>query len=158
MFRNNTASVAEPLHDEVISTVDEEPVPLSHLGLDLDVPAIGWVAYLTGRGVSVLVDDLGRDSISRVDAKQLLDERRQAEIRRREVAERQEQQAIEADRQWREHLNPGLPWYEIPPGVSAAELWAAAEKDAKPKRRTPLEDALASEGMVYRQLQDEEAS
>jgi hypothetical protein len=116
--------------------VDEEPVPLSHLGLDLDVPAIGWVFYLTGRGVSVLVDDLGRDSISRVDAKQLLDERRQAEIRRREVAERQEQQAIEADRQWREHLNPGLPWYEIPPGVSAAELWAAAEKDAKPKHAT----------------------
>jgi hypothetical protein len=123
--------------------VDEEPVPLSHLGLDLDVPAIGWVAYLTGRGVSVLVDDLGRDSISRVDAKQLLDERRQAEIRRREVAERQEQQAIEADRQWREHLNPGLPWYEIPPVCLLRSC-------GRRLRRTPSRNAARHSRMRWR--------
>ena len=46
----------------------------------------------------------------------------------------------------------GLHWTDIPDGVSIAQVWVQAEKDAKPKRRTPLEDALAGEGTVYRPL------
>ena len=93
--------------------------------------------------------------ISRADARQLLDERRENEIRRREVAERQERQAIESDRKWRAQLNRGVPWYAIPPGVTAAEALAQAEKDARPRRRMMLEDTLAGEGMVNRPLRDE---
>jgi hypothetical protein len=88
----------------------------------------------------------------------LLDELREAEARKREVAERQEQLAIEADRQWRAQLSPGLPWYALPHGVSAAEAWAQAEKDAKPKRRSLLEDALeGGGGLVFHPLRDEES-
>jgi hypothetical protein len=50
---------------------------VSHLALDLGEPPVGgWVAYLAGRGLEVLTDDLGRPAVSRADARQLLDERR----------------------------------------------------------------------------------
>jgi hypothetical protein len=42
--------------------------------------------------------------------------------------------------------------YEV---VRGHQVWVQAEKDAKPKRRSPLEDALAGEGTVYRPLPDE---
>jgi hypothetical protein len=42
-----------------------EPVPLSHLELDLPAPTIGWAAGLAERGISVQVDDVGRLSVSR---------------------------------------------------------------------------------------------
>jgi hypothetical protein len=88
-------------------------------------------------------------SVSRSDARQLLTERRENEARAREVAAQQERQAIERDRQFRAQLGVGIPWYEIPAGVTAAEMWAAAEKDAQPKRRSVLEEALAGEGMTF---------
>jgi hypothetical protein len=71
------------------------------------------------------------------------------------VRERQEQAAVERDRAFRAALPKGLHWTDIPVGVSAAEVWAQAEKDALPRRRSPLEDALAGEGMVYRPLPDD---
>jgi hypothetical protein len=55
------------------------------------------------------LDNVGRRSISRADARQLLSERRENEIRQREIAERQERQAIERDRQWREQLRSPVP-------------------------------------------------
>jgi hypothetical protein len=58
----------------------------------LPEPAGGWVAYLAGRGIEVITDDIGRDAISRDDARLLIAERRAAEARKREVAERQERQ------------------------------------------------------------------
>jgi hypothetical protein len=133
MFRNNTNTIAEPT-----SNVEEHPaddlhvgcdlVPLTVLALDLGEPSVGGRdAYLSGRGIPVVLDDIGRKAISRADARQLFDERREDEIRRREVAVRQEQQAIERDQQWRAQLPGGVPWYEIPPGVIAAEAWAQGE-------------------------------
>jgi hypothetical protein len=157
MFRN-AAPVTEPdAPDDVGTAVPTNLIPLSVLQLDLDPPAGGWDAYLTGRGVGIAVDDIGRKAISRADARQLFDEKREAEARAREIAQRQEHRAVERDRAFRAALPTGLHWTELPPGVSAAEVWAAAERDAQPKRRTPLEDALAGDGMVYRPLRDGES-
>jgi hypothetical protein len=132
-------------------------VPLSVLALDLPEPPGGWPAYLAGRGVPVLTDDIGRLAIARAEARQLLDEQREAEAHAREVAARQERQAVERDRAFRAALPTGLHWTEIPVGATAGEVWAAADRAARLKRRTPLEDALAGDGMVYRPLRDEES-
>jgi hypothetical protein len=153
MFSKTTAPVTEP------TPVEAEPadlIPLSVLQLDLDAPAVGWHDYLKGHGIEVLADDLGRKAVSRADARLLFDEQRKEEARRREVAARQEQQAVERDRAFRAALPKGTHWTEIPVGVSAAEMWVQAEKDAKPKRRTPLEDALAGGGIVFHPIRGDE--
>jgi hypothetical protein len=140
MFRTMTDTEPAP----VVSNPD--PVPLSVLELDLDPPTTGWEPFLTDRGIAVLVDDLGRKSISRDNARQLLDDQREAEVRRQEVVKRNEQRAIEADQQWRSRLWPGLPADLIPAGVSAASAMLTAARDAQPKRLTPLQEALANSG------------
>jgi hypothetical protein len=112
----------------------ETLIPLSHLELDLDPPADGWARYLTDRGVAVTLDDLRRSAISRADARQLFDEHRANQVRAREVAARQERQAVEQDQQWRTNLPSGLPWYEIPPDVLPVVAMTQADRDAQPKR------------------------
>ena len=73
--------------------MNDQPIPLSELQLDLDAPGDGWPAYLAARGVPIVEDDIGRPSISRSDARQLFIERRESEVRRREVAARNDAQA-----------------------------------------------------------------
>jgi hypothetical protein len=147
MFRNPDP-VAELANNDVAVPADD-PVPLSHLALDLPEPPVGWITYLNGRGIDLVDDDIGRKSISRADAWQLLDERREDEARRRELAQRREREAIEADRAFRAALPKGLHWTDIPVGVSAAQMWAQAEKDSRPRRRSVLDDALSNQGSVY---------
>jgi hypothetical protein len=150
MFRNNTniiAAEADLPHDVVVTT-PAEPVPVSVLALDLPAPAIGWPTFLAGRGIEIVIDDVGRDSISRADARMLLDERREDEIRRRQIAERQEQQAVEADRVRRASIWSGLPAIAIPEGVSAASAMFAADREARPRRQSPLQHALSNDGGI----------
>jgi hypothetical protein len=109
----------------------------------------GWTAYLTGRGIPIVLDHVGRSAISSADAKQLLDERREAEARRLEVLQRQEQQAIEQDRARRAHIWTGIPAIDLPYAVSASSAMLAAAHDARPKRTTVLEEALAGESLTY---------
>jgi hypothetical protein len=143
MFRTMPETEPAPV------VTSDELIPLSVLALDLpEPPASGWDVYLTGRGIEVVTDDIGRPAISRADAKQLIDEKQQGEAHAREVAARQEREAVERDRAFRAALPTGLHWTDIPVGVSAAELWAAAEKDARPRRRSVLEDALSNEGTI----------
>jgi hypothetical protein len=86
MFR--TAPAAEPAPDVKFSA--DDLIAISVLALDLAEPPVGgWAAYLKGRGIAVIDDGIGRPSISRDDARQLLDEKRENEARRREIAERQ---------------------------------------------------------------------
>jgi len=66
-------------------------VPISVLGLDLAQPISGWEQMLADRGVEVVEDDLGRASISRSDARALIEDRRQRESRL--AAERTEKAA-----------------------------------------------------------------
>ena len=155
MFR--TAPDTEPAPVEVPPA---DLIPLSVLGLDVAEPITGWEPFLTVRNIPTVFDDVGRKAVSRADARTLIAEHREqqeaAEAHQRAVRERQEAAAVEADQRFRAQLIPGTPWSEFD-GANPAEVWAAREKAAKPKRRTPLEDALSGEGMVYRPLQDEES-
>ena len=125
MFRN-TAS-AETGEIDVIDVADL--IPLSHLALDLDPPAVGWAAYLTGRGIEIVHDDIGRKAISRGDAKRLFDERRDNEARAREVMARQERAAVQKDEQFRAALPRGLAWHQVPMGLTPAQAMAASDPD-----------------------------
>jgi hypothetical protein len=40
----------------------------------------------------------------------------------------------------------GIPWYEIPVGMTAAEFLAANDPDKRPKRVSVLEDSLSGSG------------
>jgi hypothetical protein len=136
----------------------EPPVPLSHLELDLPAPVEGWAVFLAGRGVEVTLDDIGRMSVSRGDARQLLIEQREAEARKREVLERNEQQAIEADRVRRASIWGGVPATAFPDGVSAASVMLTAAQDARPRRQSPLQHALTNSGeLVFHSLAEHDA-
>jgi hypothetical protein len=141
MFRS--APVLEPPPDEVISTVDKEPVPLSVLSLDLSEPPEGWAVFLAARDIEVTLDDIGRMSVARVDARRLLTEKREREAeqaRRRKLAEAR---AVADDQLRRVQIWGGAPAVD---GVSAAALMLQANRDAQPKRQSVLQHALANTG------------
>jgi hypothetical protein len=137
-----------------------EPIPLSVLELDLPAPTIGWAAGLAEKGISTVLDDLGRLCVSRSDARRLFEEHRETESRRREVLERQEALAVEQDRAFRAALPKGLAWYELPDGVSFAQAAAAAEAEAHPRRTPSPGEWLFGETdtMVFHSLEGEEES
>jgi hypothetical protein len=148
MFKTTPAAEPAPV-------VEVEPVdliPLSVLGLDVAEPTTGWTAYLTGRGIPIVLDDVGRKSVSRADARQLFDEKHESEARRREAVARREREAIEADQLRRAALYKGVSAELLPVGVSAGDAMAAAALAAEPKRTTPLQEALSGESMRYHRL------
>jgi hypothetical protein len=134
-----------------------EPLPLSVLELDLPASPIGWPAYLAGKGIDIVLDDLGRAAVSRSDARRLFEEKRAAEAKAREMAEANERQAIEADLQWRAALPRGAAWYEVPPGVLPVVAMTEAAKAEQPRRRSVLEDALAGGATVMHILEPQPA-
>src|SRR5215212_8015497 len=103
---SKTAPVTESAPDVVVPAA---LVPISHLALDLDVPPNDWAAFLAARNIEITLDDIGRMSVSRVAARQLLTEQREAEVRRREKAAEFERQAVERDQQFRAQLGRGVP-------------------------------------------------
>jgi hypothetical protein len=132
MFR--TVTDTEPAPVEVAPA---EPVPISVLSLDLAEPPVGgWAAYLKGRGIEVVTDDIGRESVSRSDARMLLAEQAEAEVRKREIMERNEQRMAAADQAWRAGLHKGVPWYRLPDGMSPGEAMAFAEAEANRHKST----------------------
>ena len=136
-----------------------EPIPLSVLALGLDQqPANGWTVWLAEQGISITFDDLGRRCISRADAKRLLDEKRQAEIRRQDQLARLEQEAVEKDRAWRASLPRGAAWYDVPAGVHPATAMLQAAKDAQPRRTPSQVEWMFGEAdtMVYHELPAED--
>jgi hypothetical protein len=78
--------------DEIVKVRSEyEPtVPLKILELEMDRPVEGWPMFLGARAIKIIPDDLGRDSVSRGDARRLLDERREQELRRAALQRLQE--------------------------------------------------------------------
>jgi hypothetical protein len=125
-------------HADVIAP--DELIPFVVLALSLPEPVEGWDAFLAAHNITVAEDDLGRASVARSAAKLLLAERRQAEALAREVMERQEQRFIEQDQQQRAELYKGVPWHQVPYGVSPALAMAEAGKAAEPKRRSLMDD------------------
>jgi hypothetical protein len=135
-----------------------ELIPLSVLGLDLPEPVGGWAAELAGRGVAVVLDDLGRPSITRAAARAIFAEHRaqqEAAARHREEVERR---VIAADAARRAALPKGIPANSVPTGVSAAELLMLSDPmDQESRRESVLEHALANRdgAILYRPIRDE---
>jgi hypothetical protein len=156
MFRSTGTDTAESAPDVNVAA---DVIPLSVLQLDLDAPVEGWLVHLNAKGVEVTLDDLGRMSIARVDARRLFTEKREREAeqaRRRKLAEAQ---AVADDQIRRAQIWRGVPADHLPIGATPASVMLAAAKGARPKRVTPLQEALAgSEGMTYHSLSDEDAS
>jgi hypothetical protein len=131
----------------------EPLIPLSVLSLDLEPSTAGWAADLAAKGVAIELDDLGRTSISRADARRLFTEHRESLARHQEMAERA---ALEAEKVRLAELPAGIPWYEVPAGMSAAEaMVAAGGGDERPRRRSVIEDALDGRGTVMHILPPE---
>jgi hypothetical protein len=121
-----------------------ELVPLSVLGLDVPEPQGGWVAELAGRGVEIVLDDVGREAVTRETARTLLAEHRE---RQEEAARHRaaiEERLIAADAARRAALPPGIPAGAVPTAMSAAELMMAADPMQGPRRESVLEHALAN--------------
>jgi hypothetical protein len=138
-----------------VPELHEPLIPLSILELDLaEAPRSGWAAYLAGQGISIEFDDVGRRAISRGDAKKLLDQQRQAEIRRQDQLARLEQEAVEKDRVRRAALPKGIPWYEVAPGMTAAEAMVAGDPDRRPRRKSAAASFLDGEGMVMHPIRE----
>ena len=127
-----------------------EVIPLSVLGLDLGVPGEGWPTFLGRRAIAIVPDFLGRDSIGVDAARRLLDERRGDELRRRKrAAVQQEEEEEEADKLRRAQIWTGVSADAIPVGVHPATAMLQASKDARPRRVSPLEEALDNGGSVF---------
>jgi len=121
-------------------------------------PAEGWHVYLAGRGVQITLDDIGRPSVTRTGARMLVTERHEAEARKAQKLEEAERAAVEQDRQRRASIWGGIPADMIPVGVSPAQAMALAEKDARPRRRSVLEDSLSNSGTVFHPIRHEDES
>jgi hypothetical protein len=151
MFSRNTMPDTEPApvvpSEQLVPPV--ELVPLSVLALDLPAPGDGWSAFLAGRGIEVVTDDIGRASISRGDAKMLFDEQRELAQRRAEALRRADAAAEEFDRQRRAQLFAGIDASLVPAGMSAASAMLLAGHDDRPRRRSPVAEALDGQGMTY---------
>ena len=142
----------DPLPLKVVEVPADDLVPLSHLGLDLPVPPIGWTAYLNNVDIEILTDDVGRAAIHRHDARRLFDEHHANEVRKAELRAAAEKRAIEADQQLRAQMPAGV---RVPDGMTYAEAAMQAELDAlsyRRRRRSPLEDALDNGGMTFHSL------
>jgi hypothetical protein len=155
MFRSLPA--AEPAPDVIPK---ESPVPLSVLSLDLEQPPIGWAAYLNNLGVEIVTDDLGRPSIHRHDARRLIAEHHDNEVRKAEVRAAAEKRAIESDQAFRARVGRGVPTSTIPTNSTYAQAALAAqlnELDYRPKRTSLMEEVFSnSKEMTIHPLEREE--
>jgi hypothetical protein len=158
MFRTTIPAV-EPDRAEAVAPPDL--VPLSVLSLDLPAPVEGWTAYLNAKDIEVVDDDLGRSAVTRSDAKRLFDEAREAEERKAQRRKLAEAQAVADDQIRRAQIWRGVPADHMPPDIAPAAVMLQASRDARPKRTSVLQEALAgSETLTYHPLptSDEDAS
>jgi hypothetical protein len=158
MFRNTLPS---PLADaDVVEHPAELLVPISVLALDLDVPPVGWDVYLSDRAIEIVPDDLGRRSVSRAAAKELIREKQAAESHAREVMERREAQLIQQDRLRRANMPTGIPAGAVPAGMTGAEAMVLAGEKRRPRsvREQLLEKELSHRGpeLVYQSIGPDE--
>ena len=136
----------EPQHER--RTPMNEPAPLlpvSELALELPAPSVeGWPSYLAGRGIEITLDDIGRESITRAAARELIIEHSENEAQERERLQQHreavERQAIERDQQWRAEMPRGIPVGTFPDGVDPIIGQIEAEKASDPRRRQMEEE------------------
>jgi hypothetical protein len=142
--------------NEVIKVRSEYPptVPLSVLALNLAEPAEGWPNFLGRRAITIIPDDLGLDSITRGDARRLLDEQREQELRQAARRRLAEQEAVEADERRRAQIWKGVRASALPPDASPASVMLQAAKESRPKRTSVLEESLSGGGLVFYPLRE----
>ncbi len=134
----------------------EQPVLLAELERDLPVPAVGWAAELAGRGVAVVLDDLGRAAVERSIARAIYAEHFEAEARTARKRAELEQRAVEADQRFRASLPAGIPAGAVPEGISAGMLMMLSDPMQGARRESVLEHALANGGTVaYHPVREE---
>jgi hypothetical protein len=140
--------------NEIVKVRSEYPptVPLSVLALDLAEPAEGWPNFLGRRAITTVPDDLGRDSVTRGDARRLLDEKREQELRQAARRRLAEQEAVEDDERRRAQIWKGVPASALPEGAAPAAVMLQAAKESRPKRTSVLEESLSGGGMVFHSL------
>jgi hypothetical protein len=136
---------------------EAEPVPLSELTLDLPAPPAGWAFELERRGIPIVLDDIGRPSITRDAARDLFAEHRsqeEAAARRREEIE---QRAIEADQRFRASLPAGIPAGAVPEGISAGQLMMLSDPMPGSRRESVLEHSLANPdgGLIFHPINED---
>jgi hypothetical protein len=117
-------------------------IALSVFALDYPMPPIGWTAELGRRGIAIVEDDLGRPSIPRSVARDLMAEHRAAEARKAEHLAEVEAAAVAADRAFRASLPAGIPAGMVPAHLTAAEVMVAGDPMQRPRRKSVLETAL----------------
>jgi hypothetical protein len=158
-------SLPSPLADhDVIEQGDSSwnhLIPISHLQLDLGEPPVGgWTAYLAGRGIPIVDDEIGRLAITTDDARMLLTEKRENEIRNREVLERHEAQLIQQDQLMRANMPTGIPAGMVPDGMTGAEAMVLAGEKRRPRsvREQLLEKELSHRPpeLVYQSIGPDE--
>jgi hypothetical protein len=112
--------------------------------------------------VPVLTGAVGRDSVLSSDARALLAEHRARVAAKREAAARKrealEREAVERDRAMRAQLWQGLPAEHLPEGVAPAAAMLQAAADARPRRMSVLEEALAGGGITFHPIGPEDES
>ena len=97
-------------------------------------------------GDRVTLDDLGRRCVSREVARGLFSEREEQALRWRELQARLDAEAAEEaarNRPW-----AGIPAGSFPDDVSPAAAMMQADRDAQPRRQSPLEHALENSGVI----------
>jgi hypothetical protein len=138
--------------NEVVKVRSEYPptVPLSVLALNLAEPAEGWPNFLGRRAITIIPDDLGRDSVTRGDARRLLDEQREVDLRQAARRRLAEQEAVEADQARRAQIWGGVRADRMPSDALPAAVMLRVAQDSQPRRQSVLQHALSHEdGMVF---------
>jgi hypothetical protein len=125
------------------------PRPVVCARAGLGPPPLGWNVYLAGRGIAVVDDDIGRPAVARADARMLIAEQREAEARGREKAAELERQAVEQDRLRQAQIWVGIPADLLPADVHPATVMLQAVQDARPRRQSMLQEALAGESLTF---------
>ena len=137
------------------AVVTAELIALSIVALDLGVPDEGWLLFLGRRGIAIVPDFLGRDSIGCDAARRLFDERRADVLRKAALQAEQERAAVEADQQWRATLGTGVSAAALG-GMSYAEALHEAELNSQVyrPRASVAADLLdnGGRGMVFHPL------
>ena len=144
MFQHRTTD-AEP--EAIGNRSPAALIPLSHLQLDLEPPPDGWSMFLAHRGIQVVPDSLGRDSIGMDAARRLFDERRELVLRQAALQAVAEQAAVEQDQARRAQLPSGISAAALN-GMSYAEAMRESELASQTysPRTSLVEDVLNNGG------------
>jgi hypothetical protein len=144
------------MNDNIVKVRSEYPptVALSELALEIPEPTGGWVNWLAAKGITVIPDDIGRDSVARHHAKRLLDEHREEQLRRAALARLQEREAVAEDERRRAQIWKGVPASSLPDGAAPASVMLQAAKESRPKRTSVLEESLSGGGLMFHPLRE----